>query len=77
MRILFVLLFLLTGCAGTPVDQNRAGCSYIDGKARYGSFTQYIKGNADGAYIYVGDNLLGKVTISCDADIQRVDVYAE
>lgn len=73
--LLFVLLLagcLLLGCASWEVDQSRAGCSFLDGKARYGTFTQYAKGKAEGAHIYIGDKIKDKVKITCSETKQEI-----
>jgi len=61
-------LILTTSCGLNP---NRAGCTYIDGNGRYGTFTQYAKGEAKGAHIYIGENVKD-VKITCNSDKQEV-----
>jgi len=61
-------LILITSCGLNP---NRAGCTYIDGNGRYGTFTQYAKGEARGAHIYIGENVKN-VKMTCNADTQEV-----
>jgi len=68
--IILLSLLILSACANNP---NRAGCTYIDGKGRYGTFTQYAKGDAKGAHVYVGKNIKG-VTITCTKDEQEVKI---
>ena len=71
--LLIITTLILTGCASNkPVDDNRAGCTKIDGKARYGTLTQYAKGKADGIYVYVGDKVKGKVKIKCNETTQEI-----
>lgn len=70
-KLIFLTLFLC-GCANWEVDQSRAGCSYLDGKARYGTLTQYAKGQADGAHVYIGDKIKDKVKITCNATKQEI-----
>ena len=71
---IFMLTSVLAGCAGLSVDENRAGCTFIDGQARYGSLTQFAKGDAKGVYIYVGDKIPAGVTITCNAETQEVKI---
>ena len=63
-----LVLALLTACANNP---NRAGCTYIDGTGRFGTLTQYAKGKAQGAHIYIGENMKG-VEITCSAEKQEL-----
>jgi len=65
--IIFCLASSLVGCA----NPNRAGCHYLDGKGRYGTFTQYGKGDAKGAHVYIGENVKN-VKITCNANTQEV-----
>lgn len=74
MMIVFMLIGLasIVGCAKNP---NRAGCTYIDGDARYGTLTQYAKGDAKGAHAYIGDNVKDlNIEITCDANNQTVKI---
>jgi len=66
---------ILAGCATAAhdADPDRAGCTYVDGKARYGSLTQYAKGKGNGAHIYVGKNVQNsKLEITCNTNKQEV-----
>lgn len=54
------------------VHPDRAGCSYLDGKGRYGTLFNYLKGDAEGAHIYVGSNLQGKLYIICNSQSQQI-----
>jgi hypothetical protein len=82
LNILFLIAFsfFLSGCAflqDNEVDENRAGCSFYDGKGRYGSLTQYATGDAKGAHVYVGDNVKSKTKITCNADTQEVLINSD
>ena len=68
---LIVTFMLLTGCSNQPVDDQRAGCTNVDGKARYG-LVQGISGKAKGSYVYIGEKLKGKVKITCSKDKQEI-----
>jgi len=75
--VLVSLLFVITGCAQREVHPDRVGCTFIDGEGRYGlMLTNYIKGDAKGVYVYVGENATG-TTITCNADTQEITVIKE
>lgn len=67
-----IVLFSLVGCSNVPVDEYRAGCTKVDGSARYGTLTQYVKGDGTGVYVYIGDKLKGKVKVTCSQDTQEI-----
>lgn len=69
-----LILILLTGCASQAVNENRAGCTFIDGTARYGSFTQYVKGDAKGVHVYVGEAMPSGITLTCNAEKQELTI---
>ena len=64
------------GCAAlssrNTVNEDRAGCVYVDGKGRAGGILQYAKGAAKGVYVYIGKNLKGEVTVTCNANVQEI-----
>ncbi len=76
MKYIMALItsLFLVGCASNaPVNEDRAGCTYINGKARTGTLTQYAKGASKSAHIYVGKEVNSKhVKITCNADTQEV-----
>ena len=73
LAIVLVLVFgMVTGCSTVRVDESRAGCTQIDGKARYGTLTQYVKGDGDGVYVYIGTKLKGKVKVTCSKTKQEI-----
>lgn len=67
------------GCVNMDVKDERAGCTYLDGKGRYGlMFTNYIKGEGKGAHVYVGKKVPKGLKITCNANTQEVLInYAE
>lgn len=71
--ILSCVLLFLSSCAQNP---NRAGCSFIDGEGRYGTLFQNVKGDVNGAHIYIGENIKN-VTIICNANKQEIMVRKE
>lgn len=62
---------MLSGCANFSVNDNRVGCTVIDGKARYG-YIQGVSGKAKGVYTYIGKSLKGKVKVTCALDKQEI-----
>ena len=70
--VIISILFAITGCAGQPPDPSRAGCYKLDGTARYGTFTQYVKGKVKGVHIYIGEKLTGKVKVTCNMIKQEI-----
>ena len=68
---LLCIIALLTGCSTLEVNEYRAGCTLIDGKARYG-YVQGVSGDATGAYVYIGKHLRNSVKITCNKDTQEV-----
>ena len=68
---------MTTGCASQKeVHPNRAGCTFLDGVGRTGSFTQYAKGASKGVHVYVGKNVKG-ATVTCNATTQEITVIKE
>lgn len=70
--ILITLFYLLVGCSTIDVNPDRAGCTFIDGQGRYGTLTQYIKGNSKGVYVHYGNNQ--KASITCNAETQEITI---
>ena len=68
--LIICILVVTSGCAQNP---NRAGCSFIGGDGRYGTFTQYAKGDVKGVHIYIGENI-ENVSITCNANTQEITV---
>ena len=68
---LLICGLLLSGCSTIEVNEYRAGCTVIDGKARYG-YVQGVSGKAIGAYVYIGKLLRGKVNVTCSKDKQEI-----
>jgi hypothetical protein len=68
------LLLWLAGCSSAPVDEDRAGCSFVEGKGRYGTLTQYVKGEGKGVYVYTGGNMKDTAAITCNAKTQEIKV---
>ena len=63
-------VFLIGGCA---LDSDRLGCTHLIGEGRFGSLTQYGKGDGDTVQVHVGENLQGTAfTIECSATVQRI-----
>lgn len=71
---IIILTSVLAGCANLSVDENRAGCTFIDGTARSGTLTQFAKGKAKGVYIYMGDKIPSGITITCNANKQGLEI---
>lgn len=65
------LILLIQGCSNVTVNEYRAGCTVIDGKAKYG-YVQGVSGKANGVYVYVGKLLRGKVTVKCTDESQEI-----
>jgi len=76
MKGVLPIIILLGGCSTIDVNENRAGCTFIDGDGRYGTpVTQYVKGATRGVYAHVGSELLKyDVNITCSDAEQSVKV---
>ena len=74
MKYIILISVLLAGCANKEVQPNRAGCTFLDGEGRYGTLLNYVKGDAEGVYIYLGDDLPPGTTITCNTETHEIKI---
>lgn len=70
-KYIYLLILLLPGCSTIEVNEYRAGCTLIDGNAKYG-YVQGVEGKATGVYVFIGKLLRGKVTVTCTKEKQEI-----